>query len=91
VECPIEKFFFISLLIRILSSTQYVYVIKYIFNNVPDIGVRRCLGPEGNGVSCGEEGERGPGPPKSREDKQSAFSEGGGNMEKEEEGRISQV
>jgi hypothetical protein len=53
------------------------------------MGVGHCLGPEGNGVSLGEGGEVGPGPPESREDKQSALSEGGGNMEKEEKGRTS--
>jgi hypothetical protein len=31
---------------------------------VPDTKVGRCLGPEGNGVSSGEGGEGGPGPPK---------------------------
>jgi hypothetical protein len=49
-----------------------------------------CLGPEGNGVSSGEGREGGPGPPGSREDKQSTPSKEGGNMEKEEEGRASQ-
>jgi hypothetical protein len=34
-------------------------------------------------------GEGGPGPPESKKDKQSALSEGGGSMEKEEEGRTS--
>ncbi len=29
---------------------------------MPDIGVGRCLGPEGNGVSLEEGGEGGPGP-----------------------------
>ncbi len=29
---------------------------------MPDTGVGRCLGPEGNGVSSGEGGEGGPGP-----------------------------
>jgi hypothetical protein len=53
---------------------------------VPDRGVGRCLGPEGNGVSLGEGGEGGPGPLGSKEE-QSVLSEGGGNMEKEEEGR----
>ncbi len=55
--------------------------------SVPDIGAGRCLGPEGNGVSLGERGEGGPGPPKCRGNKQSTLSEEGGNMEKEEEGR----
>jgi hypothetical protein len=55
---------------------------------VPDMGARRCLGPAGNGVSLGDGGEGGPGPPESREDKQSTLSEEGGNMEKEEEGRV---
>jgi hypothetical protein len=58
---------------------------------VTDMGAGRCLGPEGNGVSLGEGSEGRPGPPGSREDKQSTLSEEGGNMEKEEEGRVSQA
>jgi hypothetical protein len=42
---------------------------------VPEMGVGRCLGPEGNGVSSGEGGEGGPGPPRSEEDKQSVLNE----------------
>ncbi len=57
---------------------------------MPDMGWR-CLGPEGNGVSLGGGGEGGHGPPGSKEDKQSALSEGVGNMRKEEEGRTSWV
>jgi hypothetical protein len=34
---------------------------------VPDIGASHCLGPKGNGVSLGEGGEGGPGPPRRRE------------------------
>jgi hypothetical protein len=49
------------------------------------------MGPEGNGVSFGEGGEGRPGPPESREDKQSTLSEEGGNMEKAEEGRTSRA
>jgi hypothetical protein len=56
---------------------------------VPDMGVGRCLGPEGNGVSLGEGGEGGPGPPGDKEDKQSVLSGGRDNMEKEEEERAS--
>jgi hypothetical protein len=59
--------------------------------SVPDTRVRRCLGPEGNGVSSGGEGEGGPGPPNKEGDKQSTPSEEGGNMEQEEEGRTSQA
>ncbi len=58
---------------------------------VPDMGSGRCLGPEGNEVSLGEGGEGGRGPPGSKKDKQSALSEGVGNMGKEEEGRTSRV
>ncbi len=47
---------------------------------VPDMGAGRE-----NGVSLGEGGEGGPGPPVRKEDKQSVLSEGRGNMEKEEE------
>jgi hypothetical protein len=48
-------------------------------------GVGRCLRPEGNGVSLGEEGEGGQGPPSKKRDKQSSPSREGGNMEQEEE------
>jgi hypothetical protein len=58
---------------------------------VPDTRVGLCLEPEGNGVSSGEGGEGGPGPPnKKGEDKQSTPSEEGGNMQQEEEGKKSQ-
>ncbi len=55
------------------------------------MGAGRCLGPEGNGVSLGEGEEGGPGPPESRDDKQSMLSEERGNMEKEEERRTSRA
>ncbi len=58
---------------------------------VPDTRVGRCLGPEGNGVSSGEGGEEGPGPPNKEGDKQLTASKEGGNMEQEEEGRTSQA
>ncbi len=58
---------------------------------MPDVGAVHCLGPEGNGVSLGEGGEGGPGPPESKGDKQSVLGEGRGNMEKEEEERASRV
>jgi hypothetical protein len=48
-----------------------------------------CLGPEGIGVSLGEGGEGGPGPPECEGDKQSTPSKERGNMEKEEERRKS--
>jgi hypothetical protein len=50
--------------------------------------VGRCLGPEGNGVSLGEGGEGGPGPPSREKDKQSTPSKEGGSIEQEEEGRM---
>jgi hypothetical protein len=50
-----------------------------------------CLGPEGNGVSSGGEGEGGPGPPRREEDKQSTPSMEGGNIVQEEEGRTGQA
>jgi hypothetical protein len=53
---------------------------------VPDIRAGRCLGPEDKGVSSGEGGEGGPGPPRSGEDKQSTPRKEGDNMEQEEEG-----
>jgi hypothetical protein len=58
---------------------------------VPDTRVGHCLGPEGNGVSSGEEGEGVPGPPSKEGDKQSTPSKEGGSMEQEVEGRKSQV
>jgi hypothetical protein len=58
--------------------------------SMPDMGAGCCLGPEGNGVSLGKGDEGEPGPPGSKEDKQSVLSMGGGNMEKEE-GRTSRA
>jgi hypothetical protein len=55
----------------------------------PDIGAGRYLGPEGNGVSLGEGGEGGPGPPRGEGDKQSVLNEGRDNMEKEKTGKSS--
>jgi hypothetical protein len=52
---------------------------------VPDVRVGRCLGPEGNGVSLGEGGEGGPGPQRSKGDKQSVLINGRDNMDKDEE------
>jgi hypothetical protein len=54
---------------------------------VPYGGVGCCLGPEGNRVSPGEGGKRGPGPSDKERDKQSNPSKKGGNMEQEEKGR----
>ncbi len=70
----------------------YTYIYIHIYLGIyilPDTRAGRCLGPEGNGVSSREKGEKGPGPPGG--DKQSTPSEEGGNMEKEEEGRTSQA
>ncbi len=58
---------------------------------MPDTRVGHCLGPDGNGVSSGEGGKGGPGPPNKEGDKQSTLSEEGGNMEQEEEGRKRQA
>ncbi len=58
---------------------------------MPDMGAGSYLRPEGNGVSLGERGEGGPGPPECRGDKQSTLSEEGVDVEKEEEGRRSRV
>ncbi len=58
---------------------------------MPYKGVGCCLGPERNGVSRGEEGEVGPGPPDTERDKQSSPSKEGGNMEQEEEGKRTQA
>jgi hypothetical protein len=55
--------------------------------SVPDIEAGCCQGPEGNGVSSGEGGERGPGPPGGGKDKQSVLSKGMDNMDKDEEDR----
>ncbi len=56
---------------------------------VPDIGAGHCLGPEGNGISLGERGEGGPGPPKGERDKQSVLNKGRDNMEKDDEEQAS--
>ncbi len=53
--------------------------------------VRRCLGPEGNGVSSGVGGEGGPGPPDKEREKQSNPSKEGGDLEQKEEGKKSQA
>jgi hypothetical protein len=58
---------------------------------VRDIGAGRCLRPEGNGVSLGEEGEGGPDPPGGMKDKKSVLSEVRDNMGKDEEDRASQT
>ncbi len=58
---------------------------------MPDTGVERCRGPEGNGVSSGERGEGGPGPSDKKQDKQSTPSKEGDNMEQEGEGKKSQA
>ncbi len=49
-----------------------------------------CLG-QGNGVSSGEGGEGGLGPPSREENKKSTPNKEGGNMEQGEEGRMGQV
>ncbi len=58
--------------------------------HVPYGGVGCCLGPEGNRVSPGEEGEGWPVPPDKERDKQSNPSKEGGKVEHEEEGKKSQ-
>jgi hypothetical protein len=58
---------------------------------VPDTRVGRCLGLEGIWVSSGGEGEGGSGPPNKEGDKQSTPSKERGNMEQEEEVRVSQA
>ncbi len=58
---------------------------------MPNMRVGHCLGPVGNGVSSGEGGEGGLGPPSREEDKQSTLSNEGGNIEQEEEGRTGRV
>jgi hypothetical protein len=64
---------------------------KLTFSSVSDLGAGCCLGPEGNGVSLGEGGERGLSPPGSKEDKQSVLNKGRDNMEKDEEERASRA
>jgi hypothetical protein len=65
--------------------------VLYTVVSMPNMRVRRCLWPEGNGVSSGEGGEGGPGPPNKEGDKQSTPSKEGGNMEQEEKGRTGQA
>jgi hypothetical protein len=52
---------------------------------VPDVEAGCCLGSEGNGVSMGEGGKDGPGPPERGKDKQSMPNKGRDNMGKDEE------
>jgi hypothetical protein len=52
---------------------------------VPDVEMGCCLGSEGNGVSVGEGGKGGPGPPERGNDKQSVPNKGRDNMGKDEE------
>ncbi len=49
--------------------------------HVPYKGVGCCPGPGGNGVSPGEGGQGGPGPPDKGRDKQSSYSKEGGKTE----------
>ncbi len=58
---------------------------------VPDMRAGRCLEPVGNGVSLGEEGEGGPGPPRSKGDQQLVLNKGRDNMDKDEEERASRA
>ncbi len=58
---------------------------------VPDMRVGCCLGPEGNGVSLGERGEGGPGPPGDEKDKQLVLSAGRGQHGKDEEDQASRT
>jgi hypothetical protein len=55
------------------------------------MGAGRCLGPKGNGVSSGEGGAVGPGPPRSEGDKQSVLHKGRDNIDKDEEERASRA
>jgi hypothetical protein len=68
---------------------NWLFLLLFII--VPNIRVGHCLGPEGNGVSSGEGGEGGPGPPTREEDKQLTPNKEGGSMEQAEEGRTGQV
>ncbi len=58
---------------------------------VPDMEMGCCLGSEGNWVSVGEGGERGPGPPDSGKDKQSVPNEGRDNIGKDKEDQPSRM
>ncbi len=58
---------------------------------VPDVEAGCCLGSEGNGVSVGEGGDGGPGPPGGGKDKQSGPNKGRDNMGKDEEDQPSQA
>ncbi len=51
----------------------------------------RCLGSAGNGVSLGEGGEGGPGPPRGEGDKRSVLNEGRSSMDEDEERRASRA
>ncbi len=56
---------------------------------VANVEAGYCLESEGNGVSLGEWGEGGPGPPGGGKDKQSVLNTGQDNMGKEEEDQSS--
>ncbi len=56
---------------------------------MPNVRVGCCLGPEGNGVSSGEEGEGGPDPPSKDGEKQSTPNKEGATWSrKKKNGRV---
>ncbi len=57
---------------------------------VPDVETGCCLGSVGNGVSAGEGGDGGPGPPEKGKDKQSVPNKVRDNMGQDEENHPSQ-
>jgi hypothetical protein len=73
------------------TSSHYISLAIYEAVIVHDIEVGCCLGSEGNGVSLGERGEGGPGPPGGGKDKQSVLNKGRDNMGKDEEDQPSRM
>ncbi len=60
-------------------------VFKPLAPPVPDKETGCCLGSEGNGLSVGEGGEGGPGPPERGKDKQLVLNKGRDNMGRDDE------
>jgi hypothetical protein len=58
---------------------------------MPDVEAGCCLGSEINGLSLGEGGKGGPGPPGGGKDKQSVSDKGRDNMGKDEEDQPSRT
>jgi hypothetical protein len=65
------------ILYRYIHIYTYIYIYTHI---VTDRGKKKCVDPEGNGVTMSEGAEGGPDPPGGEQDKQSVCSNGSGKM-----------